>query len=257
LITLKIDRIDYRNNNTPILYDREIDEFAHAVLEDYKPSLLKEPGMIPFEHFLESYLDVTLLYKDIFNEDPKKPIFGATAFRDGTLKIFNREKECISSMIVWAKTIIIDNYVTKPGRAGLARFTGLHEAGHYLIHQGVYATMTKGQINRVSPIVYCRRDTVENFGGSRSGERTAKDWREHQADYFAAALAMPNATFIPFVNDFLREHGLYKKTIILEQDEDLDIFAKDLLPEYISEVYGVSKRAALIRLKKGGFIADA
>ena len=45
MITLKPNRVDYRNHNTPILYDREIDEFAHAVLEDYKPQLLREPGI--------------------------------------------------------------------------------------------------------------------------------------------------------------------------------------------------------------------
>ena len=69
---MKINRVDYNNNNTPVLYDREIDEFAHNVLEDYKPNLLKEPGAIRFEHFLESYLGVNLMYKDIYNPDPEK-----------------------------------------------------------------------------------------------------------------------------------------------------------------------------------------
>ena len=37
-------------------------------------------------------------------------------------------------------------------------------------------------------------------------------------------------------------------------NEDLDILGKDLLPEYISEVYGVSKRAAYNKLKTSNFI---
>lgn len=258
MITLKPSRIDYYNHNTPILYDREIDEFAYAVLEDYKPQLLQEPSALNFQLFLESYLNVTLIFKDIYNDDPNRPIFGVVAFRDGILKLFDRENECTSNMLVRKNSVIIDNYVMAPGREGLALFTGCHEAGHYLIHQGVYGTEYKNQTgeqeNKLSGIVYCRRDTVENFGG-RSSERTAKQWREHQADYFAASITMPNATFIPFVNEIMRENGVYKRCIVLGDDEDLDIFAKELLPDHISEVYGVSRRAALIKLKKSGFVS--
>jgi len=259
MITLKPSRVDYRNNNTPILYDREINEFAHAVLEDYKPNLLQEPGALNFQLFLESYLGVTLIFKDIYNEDPKKPIFGVTAFRDGILKVFDRENERTLMMPVPKNTIIIDNFVMQSGREGLAAFTGFHEAGHFLIHQGVYRTGYKDQTvlsdeGKVSGMVYCRRDTVENMSGNRSGVRTPKQWREHHADHFAASLAMPNATFIPFVNDYLFEHSIFKRPIILGQDSDTDILAKELLPEYISEVYGVSKRAAFIKLVKCEFI---
>jgi len=62
MITLKVRRVDHKNNNTPILYDREIDDFAHEVLADYKPGLLREPSAIRFEHFLESYLGVGRSY---------------------------------------------------------------------------------------------------------------------------------------------------------------------------------------------------
>ena len=42
---IKLRRVDRANNNTPILSNREIDEYAHAVLARYKPSLLKKPGI--------------------------------------------------------------------------------------------------------------------------------------------------------------------------------------------------------------------
>ncbi|MCL2775616.1 MAG: ImmA/IrrE family metallo-endopeptidase [Oscillospiraceae bacterium] len=248
MIRIKITRIDEQNDNTPILYNREIDEYAHVVLKDYKPQLLREPGAINFEHFLESYLGVTLIFRDIYYEDPERPIFAVTAFRDGTLKVFDRKNNRIANIIVRANTVILDNIVMEPGREGLALFTGLHEGGHILIHSGVYDTFRVGQ-------VCCRRENVENNGGKWQ-QRTAVEWREHQADYFAAALAMPNATFMPFVNHFLRENGIWKNCIVLGYDEDMDIFAQELLPERISEVYGVSKRAASIKLKKSGFVAD-
>ncbi|MCL1859310.1 MAG: ImmA/IrrE family metallo-endopeptidase [Oscillospiraceae bacterium] len=260
MITMKINRVDYNNNNTPVLYDREIGGFAHDVIEDYKPNLLREPGMIRFEHFLESYLGVTLMFKDIYNPDPDKKILGAVAFRGGTLKVFDRENMRVSNMLVKENTVIIDNFVMEPGREGLAMFTGLHEGGHLMIHPKVYKIYEEENNNinkkRLPPIVYCRRDTVENFGGSRS-LKTAKSWMEHHADCFAASLAMPNATFIPFVNQLMREYDVWKGHIVLNQDDDLDILAKDLLPERITEVYGVSKRAALIKLKKSGFVVDS
>jgi len=54
MIEMKIMRVDRNNDNTPILSNKEIDEFAYAVLEDYDPDLLCEPGMIDYEHFIES-----------------------------------------------------------------------------------------------------------------------------------------------------------------------------------------------------------
>jgi len=224
MLKLKTKRFD-RRNNTPILSNNEIDEFAHAVLADYKPELIKEPGMIRFEHFLEVYLGANLFYEDIYHEDPQKPIFGATAFQDTVLKVFDKEKLGVKHINVPAHSVIIDNYVMQEGKEGLATFTGLHEGGHILLHSQVCA------------------------------EDRGNEWQEYQADYFAAAIAMPNATFRPFASRLLREHGIRRGRIYLGADEDLDILAKDILPDFIKEVYGVSRQAAFIKLRKTGFIA--
>ena len=84
---------------------------------------------------------------------------------------------------------------------------------------------------------------------------TAEEWREHHANRFASTIAMPDATFIPFVTNTMREYGVFKRSILLGSNDDLDILAKDLLPERISEVYGVSRQAASVKLRKSGFIA--
>ena len=258
MLRMKIHRVDRQHNNTPIISNREIDDFAHAVLKDYKPELLEEPGAVRYEHFLESYLGVTILYKDIYSKDPERPIFGATAFRNSSIRIFDRENERIRRIKVAANTVIIDNFVMEPGKEGLANFTGLHEGGHILIHRGVYAPEYDEQTyfeEELPPMVYCHRENVENF--VKKQERTAKQWREHHADYFAAAFAMPNKTFRPFVNQLLREHDVWKGSIILGRDGDLDILAEEILPDYIAEVYGVSRRAAFIKLKQCGFVVGA
>ena len=67
---------------------------------------------------------------------------------------------------------------------------------------------------------------------------------------------MPDATFVPFVNRILREYGVFKRSIVLGESDDLDIAASDLLPDHISEVYGVSRQAASVKLKKSGFVVS-
>jgi len=256
MVKLNPRRTDYTNFNTPVLFDREIDEFAQAVLTDYKPQLLKEPCTINFQHFLESYLGASIEYHDIYNEDPNRQILAMTVYGRGEVKVFDRENECVSRIPVPERTVIIDNSVMETGKEGLALFSGLHEAGHMLLHWDVYMRMMDAAVEcgeDVMPVVFCRRQHIESVANTRK-TRTAEDWREHQADYFAAAIAMPNATFKAFVHSILRQNGYYKASITMGRDSDLDILAHDIIPDAVSDVYGVSKRAARIKLHKTGFV---
>ena len=255
-------RVDRGNHNTPILYDREIDDFAQEVLADYKPELLREPGAINFQHFLESYLEMRIDYKDIYSDDPDRPVLAMTAFNRGRIKLFDRENECVKKITVPARTVVIDNAVMEPGRECLALFSGMHEGGHIFMHWHVYTGETfDGEVfdpdympdEELGSLVCCRRENIESKGGAKR-IRTAEEWREHHADYFAAAITMPNATFKAFVRGLLRENGYYKSAVTLGRDGDLDILADDILPDAISDTYGVSKRAARIKLRKTGFV---
>ena len=248
MVKLNPRRIDNKNHNTPVLYDWEIDNYAHAVLKDYKPHLLESPGAINFRHFLESYLGASIEYHDIYNDDPKHPILAMTVYGQGDIKIFDRENKRICRIDVPKRTVVIDNSVMEFGREGLALFSSLHEAGHITMHWDVYSAMLEESIetgDSIIPIVFCRRENIEKritiTGNKIKLQRTAEEWREHQADYFAAALAMPNATFKPFIHSLMRENGCFKGSITIGRDNDLDILTNDIMPEAISEVYGVSK----------------
>lgn len=255
-------RIDRKNNNTPILSNKEIDHFAHAVLADYRPSLLEEPSKINFEHFLESYLGATVLYLNIYHEEDKPPILGVAAFDDGYLKIFDRENMCVSMIPIFANTVVIDSSLMEKGENGRAMFTGLHEAGHFMMHRGVYSPGIEGQLSfieeELSPVLSCRRDSIAEFTPNPWGisTKTPAEWREYHANYFAAAIAMPNATFRPFVQNLLHQHDFRKGQIITGYDEDFDYLAEELIPIELSEVYGVSKQAAFIKLKQAGFVLN-
>ena len=263
MVRLNPHRIDREHNNTPVLFDREIDDYAHAVLAEYKPELLREPGAIDYQHFLESYLGMHIDFMDLYSNDPERPILAMTVFKKSRVKIFDRENECVGEITVPERTILFDNAVTKSGRESLALFSGMHEGGHITMHWHVHTGETlDGEVfdpdyeyKSISSVVCCRRENIESKA-PRHKTRTANEWREHQADYFAAAITMPNRTFLPFVHGLLRENGYYKGSIRLGRDSDLDILADDIIPDAINEVYGVSKRAARIKLRKAGIVLN-
>ena len=244
MITMKITRFRQDDDNTPIISNKEIEDFAYDVLADYNPKLLREPGTINYEHFIESYLGVEIIYRDIYYKKNTPQIHGITVFRDGIVKVFDWENRRVAYPIVRANTIILDNSITD--NSGLAMFTGLHETGHIFMHKNVFSIFRAGQI--------CCRKENERKSIKNPLEWTAEEWREHHANHFAGAIAMPDTTFIPFVNKVMREYGVYKRSIVLGQNKDLDILAKYLLPDSISEVYGVSREAALTKLKKKEFV---
>jgi len=239
----------------PVLSDAEIDKFAHIVLKDYKPALLQEAGKINYAHFIESYLEADLYYYDIFNEDPEKPIWGMTIFEEGEIKVFDRDKLCVKDVWMGARSVVLDNFIMQDGKEGLGRFTGLHEAGHLIMPTLDDADIENLDFYEPPAFVACRRDNIENFA-SRRRKRTPEEWREHQADCFAGCIAMPTVTFLPFVRQILRDHGIWKPNLTTGRDEDTDYIAEELLPEFISEAYGVSKIAAFIKLVKCGIVID-
>ena len=131
-------RVNVEDGRTPVMYDREIDELAHAVLNDYRPELLEEPGIIDFEHFLESYLEAEIDFHDIYNDDPKHPVLALTAFTEGDIDVFDKENERITTAYVPARSVVIDNAVIDSEIEGVARFSALHEAGHLTLHWRVF-----------------------------------------------------------------------------------------------------------------------
>jgi hypothetical protein len=202
MVRLNARRVDREHNNTPILSHKEIDEYAHKLLADYKPELLHEPGAINFQHFLESYLGMRIDFQDIYS-DPERPILAMTVFKRGRIKVFDKERKRVKQITVPERTVVIDNAVMEHGRESLALFTGMHEGGHITMHWHVYTGASFDgeeydpdfEYDRELGHVVCRREDIESRGIGRAA-RTAEQWRERHADYFAAATAMPNVTFI-------------------------------------------------------------
>ena len=259
MIEFRWSRVDEKNRNTPVIKDTEIDELAEMLLQDYKPQLLREPSQINYLAFLESYLGATIEFQDIYYKREEGPIWGATAFNEEILPIFDQEKQQTTAIRVNSRTIIIDNSVMQEGKEGFALFTGLHEGGHLWMHPGVY-TLCRRQTGLFddlgnSSVVCCRRGQFERYVGKPT-LKTGEDWREHQANYFASAVAMPKATFVPLCKDFLKSEGISDGRVVVGRDHQHDRLALFDLPCLISQTYGVSHQAASIKLKKFGVIVD-
>ena len=260
MIEFRWRKVDKNNNNTPIIKDSEIEELAEMLLRDYKPQLLQEPRKIKYEHFLESYLGANLDYQHIYYKEDEGRILGATAFNREKLPIFDRENMCLDEIILNKNSIVLDLYVTEEGREGLELFTGLHEGGHLWMHPGVFIECEMqaslfGNDGELRPVICCRKADIESFG--KSGDNRAKDkWREHQANYFASAIAMPGATFIPLVQEVLKSRGITDGRIIEDAGYDEYFLAKEVLPDILVDTYGVSRTAAYVKLRKFGFVVD-
>ena len=97
----------YHKDRTPIVKDLYIQDYAEALLADYRPELLKTPGKVDAFHFLENYLGVTVEFQDIFYPEGKIPVAGATIFNDEAIMVFDRSGMKVSSIDVPAGTVLI------------------------------------------------------------------------------------------------------------------------------------------------------
>lgn len=245
-----------KRDGTPVVSDQIIQQYAEEVLADYKPKLLKEPGSINEVHFLESYLGATVDYQDIYYEEGASPIAGATVFNDDKVLIFDKERMCVRPIKVSAGTILIDNTTMQDGKEGFAKFTHLHEGGHLLIHPAVYKRMDN-QLSlfdfgigerKQSHVATCRRTSINTQGKQRLV--TEEDFREHQANTFAAAIAMPRPTFIPCAKELIRRYG-FSDGVWVEDELDWDgTLGLSCMVESLADVFGVSKAAATVQLKR-------
>jgi len=258
MIKFQCNRFESKSGN-PILSDAEIDVMAEDILRDYKPSLLEKPGQIDYLHFLEYYLGANIDYQYIYHAKDQNRILGATAFNSEFLKVFNRDDMKIDIIEVQPRTIILDNSLFDKGSKALALYTGLHEGGHLWMHPKAFC-QNIGQINmfdepQKSSVICCRTQNIESNSVRRT-LKTPEDWREHQADYFASAIAMPKSVFIKMVEQTLHYKG-YRNNYVVYGGSLLESwFADQALPRYLSDAFGVSRRAASIKLRKFGYVVD-
>ena len=238
---------------TPMIRNRDIWTYAERLARDYRPELLKEASPFPAEHFLESYLGATLDYQDLYYEKGESPIAGATVFRDEIIRVFDREGACTRCIPVKAGTILIDNATVSAEKPGFERFTVLHEAGHYTMHAEAYLRAPEkswiAERESGAGLVCCRRNALVRTYGKRRHLTPAEN-REHQANTFAAFIAMPRQTFVPLARELIRKEGFSDGILSYTPDDWECDYALENVCNALSEAYGVSYTAAQVHLRE-------
>ena len=196
-------------DNTPVIRDIEIAKFAQCVLYDYRPELLTytsygedpyyEPALLDPYDFANNYLGSNIEVHDIYTESDKDVIAGAAVFNLQKVKVFDKEHMCTREILVPPNTILLDTATVDHWHKGFEFFTIMHEVGHLMLHQKVYRIeprqgfYTTGNVpDDPGNAVLCMRS---NIGKSSGGLKTNEDFREHQANTFAASMLMPPRLF--------------------------------------------------------------
>ena len=242
-------------DGTPVVCDLEVMAYAEAQVGDYKPELLKTPGKINALHFVESYLNASVDVQDIRNAVPGMEINGITVFKDAMIMV--REDGGYVSKLFPAGAIVIDQSVIGK-EDGFEQFTIVHEGGHFCMHYPAFCGQDILAARSIMDRIMCRSSMIE-IERLENRKWTDRDFMEHQANVYAAAVLMPRPTFIPFVMELNRKAG-YQDGIFARPPVDPFFQYRhwyvnlEEIGQKIAETYGVSESAAFVHMKRCGLI---
>jgi Zn-dependent peptidase ImmA (M78 family) len=160
---------------------------------------------------------------------------------------------CTREILVEPNTILLDNGTVDRLNKGFEFFTVMHEAGHLMMHQMVY----RKDPDTDDGTVLCKRS---NIGRSPDGLKTSEDFREHQANTFAACMLMPPRLFIQYVQWLMTSpwHRFDDELMITYQVNDGTSYYRhyrDIVTKTKAR-FGVSTRAAEVQMQKYGLVAS-
>jgi hypothetical protein len=236
----------YSFSRVPYITYDALDSYAEAVVADFAPECLSAPRPVNAENFVEYYLGLPIEYHRISFD---RKILAITAFNDGLLQAAGDDTGLPEPMPVRAGTVVVDTSLTAKRNLPRLRFTLMHEAAHWLIHRPAFAADNPFG----SPGIYenqylaAKEGRIDYSRGTR--ERRDIDIIERQADFLASAMLMPKTTLRMAYKEFFAYYRERPRAVVRGKSETDDCFAR-LLPEYVADIFRVSKRAALIRLEK-------
>ena len=260
-------------DTTPVIRDIEIAKFAERVLYDYRPELLTytsfgedpyyTPALLDPYDFANNYLGANIEVHDIYTESDKELIAGATVFNLQRVKVFDKDHMCTREILVLPNTILLDTATVDHWHKGFEFFTIMHEVGHLMLHQRVYRIepmqgfYTTGNVPDASgDAVLCMRS---NIGRSSGGLKTNEDFREHQANTFAASMLMPPRLFIPYVQKQMKQFNRFDDELMVTHtinDGSREYWRYRDVVRLTAKQFGVSTRAAEVQMTKYGLQAD-
>lgn len=236
--------ISRKESGLPILSRKQIDDIGMEIVKDFNADALVNPQAIDIDLLAQDYLGVE---QDFAYLSHCGIYLGMTVFNDtDKIPVYNPQTNQAEYISAKANTIIIDNSLLASNQEHRYRFTMGHEVGHQFLHKEYFSYMLYQEdicnvIESESyPMIQCRVDT-KKFEQNRDKVWTDTDWMEWQANSLASSILMPE----PAVN-LVAE---YFTSIIGNR-----ILLKHILIYKIASIFNVSTEAAMIRLKKLGYI---
>jgi len=244
----------YTFSQIPYLTYDALEQYAEQVVADFVPERLNNPGALDVDRFIEYYLGLSVEYHRICYD---RRVLGMTAFNDGCIDVANENTGLPEPIPVSKGTIVIDTSLTVSKRSiPRLRFTMMHEgAGHWLLHRKAFSPDNPfGPAGVYQNQYLAAKEGRDDYSSSKK-EKTDNQYMERQADFLAAAILMPRPALRNTFRTFFKSKNDRPRQIIKGTSPLDDCYAKEL-PEYVAEVYNVSKRAAAIRLEKLNAIVD-
>jgi len=236
----------YTFSKVPYITYDDLDDYAEAVVCDAMPDKLAAPCSIDIMWFVEIYLGMEIVYKRLSYD---RKVQAMTAFNAGFVQIRDEVTGEPEPMFVKKGTVILDPILTLKRNIHRHRFSYGHEGSHYLIHRPAFSKDNPfGSLGKFENQYLAAKEGRIDYSRCQK-ERTDSDMIERQADFLASAILMPKTTLRMAYRDFFNFYGEKPRQIIRSKSTLDDCFAVQL-PEYISKIFNVSKRAALIRLEK-------
>ena len=226
-----------------ILSHKEIEEIAVAVTKDFNEFFFgpdtdgaRLPRGTPIDQFDSEYLGLNVSFADLSADGS---ICGLTAYADTEYII---EKDGMQYSIPLRRNqVLMDASFIQPFQirklCGKRRFTLAHECAHQILFQ-----METEEVRKV-----CQRKYSARTAYSLRELKTHEDWNEWQANVLGAAILMPQREIDLAVAYYARGRRLvsYDGTFAYQDRVALDLICKQ---------FGVSKTAAVIRLKQLGHL---
>jgi hypothetical protein len=178
----------YTLSQVPYITYDALEDYAEKIVADFAPGLLKNPGIIGMDEFLEYYLRLTVDFRRICLN---RMVLGITAFNDGVVDIIDEDTGLPDEIEVTTGTVILDTSLTAKRSEPRLRFSGFHEGSHWLIHRKAFASD-----NPFGPAgIYANKyiATKEGRGDYIRSTKERNDYErmERQADFLAAGILMP------------------------------------------------------------------
>lgn len=241
-----------KDNGMYILSRSDIEEIATEKIQEFAPSNLERPTPLKTTEFLENYLGLIIKYKYICDFD--SGILGMTVMGDEVPVPSYDEMFRPVVLEETFGTVLITPHLLGREHTARRRYTEMHEAAHFMLHQPYFANQERihaaARSEYPSAFIACRKIEIRD-----QSNKTDSDWLEYQADALAAAMLMPQNVFISCVRDSMRKYGIRYNCLYVNPSMNQNKIHSIIYD--VAEIFVVSYQAVKIRMLHLGLLRES